>query len=150
MLKSFPRSPIPEAFRHREFLRKLIRRKTRDRFIPDRRPPIPFRHRRAQVYFRTHNLKKVPTPTNTHELSHLSSMPRVFSRLEKPYGLVLPRVILGSLGPSHTSESVFPRQHCTMKSIGVRGFSRRISTKTFMAHPRSPIHPLRKRHDGTF
>jgi hypothetical protein len=41
------------------------------------------------------------------------------------YDPALPRVILGPLNPSHTSEPVFPRQHRTMKSIGVRGFSQK-------------------------
>jgi hypothetical protein len=43
----------------------------------------------------------------------------------EPYGLVLPRVILGSLGPSHTPKSVFPHHHCTMRSIGVESFSQK-------------------------
>jgi hypothetical protein len=45
----------------------------------------------------------------------------------EPYGLVLPRVILGSLGPSHTFESTLPQQHCMMRLISIEDFARDIN-----------------------
>jgi hypothetical protein len=116
------------------FLRKLIRRKTSDRY---RQSPIldTFRHRHFKVCFKLNNLMKILTLIDTYRLGNLSSMPHVFSRLEKPYGLIL-RVILGSLGPIHTSESVLSRQHFTMRLIGVGAFARDINKNV---HSTSPI-----------
>jgi hypothetical protein len=67
------------------------------------------------------------------------------SQIGEPYDLVLPRVILGPLGPSHTSESVFPCHHCTMKSISVRGFLQKdINENMSIAHRQSLDPPTEK------
>jgi hypothetical protein len=134
MLKSSPRSSIPDAFGIGTFSRKLTCRKTCDRY---RRSSIPdtFRHRHFKVCFKPNDLMKTPTTINTQIKPPVFNAMCLFHTGE-PYGLVLPRVILGSLGPSHTSESVFPRQHCTMRSIGVGYFVRDIDENI---HSTSPI-----------
>jgi hypothetical protein len=51
------------------------------------------------------------------------------------YSLVLSRVILGSLGLSHTSESALTHHHCMARSISAKYFYRRTSMKMFISHP---------------
>jgi hypothetical protein len=56
------------------------------------------------------------------------------------YDPALSRVILGPLIPSHTSEPIFPRQHCTLELLGVRGFSQKYINKN--VHNTLPIPDL--------
>jgi hypothetical protein len=90
MLKYILDRRSPMRFQHQDFFEEANPKKALDRFIIDRRSWNFFWHRQDKVCFIMNKLMKSPTPINTRELGHRSSMPPIFTRLGKPYSLVLP------------------------------------------------------------